>query len=348
MQYHKLGKSDLSVSQFALGCMGFGNGSGSSVNDRSWTVGQEAAAEVISRAINLGVNFFDTAPAYQDGASERILGAAVNKLTNRDKVLIATKFATRTPEEIKNKVSGKEHVLNSLNQSLKNLETDYVDLYIYHIWDWLTPMEEIADGLAEAVKSGKVHYLGISNAYAWQIAQMNDYMKEHNYPQFVSIQDHYNLIYREDERELFTFAHENNLGLTPYSPLASGRLAHPFGTQTIRRKQDLFSEKDKYGKTVNIDRPIIDEVEKIAQNHNTSMATIALAWLKTKVTTPIVGATKAHHLDALEEAIKINLSKDEVHALEAPYKAHDLEGVMADNRDREHNWTQYLTNNAEK
>lgn len=173
MQYHKLGKSDLSVSQFALGCMGFGKGSGSSVNDRSWTVGQEAAAEVISRAINLGVNFFDTAPAYQDGASERILGAAVNKLTNRDKVLIATKFATRTPEEIKNKVSGKEHVLNSLNQSLKNLETDYVDLYIYHIWDWLTPMEEIADGLAEAVKSGKVHYLGISNAYAWQIAQMN-------------------------------------------------------------------------------------------------------------------------------------------------------------------------------
>ena len=125
-------------------------------------------------------------------------------------------------------------------------------------------------------------------------------------------------------------------------------MAHPFGTQTIRRKQDLFSEKDKYGKTVNIDRPIIDEVEKIAQNHNTSMATIALAWLKTKVTAPIVGATKAHHLDVLEEAIKINLSKDEVHALEAPYKAHDLEGVMADNRDREHNWTQYLTNSAEK
>lgn len=125
-------------------------------------------------------------------------------------------------------------------------------------------------------------------------------------------------------------------------------MAHPFGTQTVRRKQDLFSEKDKYGKTVDIDRPIIDEVEKIAQNHNTSMATIALAWLKTKVTAPIVGATKAHYLDALEEAIKINLSKEEVHALEAPYKAHDLEGVMADNRDREHNWTQYLTNSAEK
>lgn len=183
MQYQKLGKSDLNVSQFALGCMGFGKGSGSNVDDRSWTVGQEQANEVIKRALDLGVNFFDTAPAYQDGASERILGAAINKLISRDKVTIATKFATRTPEEIKNKVSGKDHVLNSLNQSLKNLGTDYVDLYIYHIWDWLTPMEEIAEGLAEAVKSGKARYIGISNAYAWQIAQMNDYMKEHNYPQ---------------------------------------------------------------------------------------------------------------------------------------------------------------------
>lgn len=265
MQYHKLGKSDLKVSQFALGCMGLGKGNGRGVNDRSWTVGQEVADEVIKRALELGVNFFDTAPAYQDGASERILGASLKKLTSRDKVIIATKFATRTSEEIKNYVSGKKHVLNSLNQSLKNLGTDYVDLYIYHIWDWLTPIEEIAEGLAEAVKSGKVRYIGISNAYAWQIAQMNDYMKEHNYPQFVSIQDHYNLIYREDERELFTFAHENNLGLTPYSPLASGRLAHPFGTQTSRRKQDVFSEKDKYGKTTDIDRPIIDKVEKIAQ-----------------------------------------------------------------------------------
>ena len=348
MQYHKLGKSDLEVSQFALGCMGFGKGNGSGVNDRSWTVGQEAADEVIKRALSLGVNFFDTAPAYQDGASEKILGTALNKLTGRDKVIVATKFATRTPEEIKNEVSGKDHVLDSLNQSLKNLGTNYVDLYIYHIWDWLTPMEEIAEGLNEAVKSGKARYIGISNAYAWQIAQMNVYMREHNYPEFISIQDHYNLIYREDERELFTFAHENNLGLTPYSPLASGRLAHPFGTQTARRKQDLFSEKDKYGKTVDIDRPIIDIVEKLANKHNTSMATISLAWLKTKVTAPIVGATKVHHLDALAEAIDLNLNKEEIKELERAYQPHDLEGVMADNRDREHNWTQYLIKDAKK
>lgn len=348
MKYHKLGNSDLKVSQFALGCMGFGKGSGNGVNDRAWTVGQDQADEVIKRALTLGVNFFDTAPAYQDGASERILGNALNKLTERDKVVVATKFATRTPEEIVNHVSGKDHVINSLNQSLQNLNMDYVDLYIYHIWDWLTPMEEIAEGLNEVVQSGKARYIGISNAYAWQIAQMNAYMKEHHYPQFVSIQDHYNLIYREDERELFTFAHENNLGLTPYSPLASGRLAHPFGTQTTRRKQDTFSAKDKYGNTVKIDRPIIDQVEKIAENHHVSMAAVALAWLKTKVTAPIVGATKAHHLDALEEAINLNLTPEEIKSLEAPYLPHDLEGVMADNRDREHNWTDYLTKDSEE
>lgn len=348
MKYRQLGKSDLKVSQFALGCMGFGKGQGSGVNDRSWTVGQDKADQVIKRALELGVNFFDTAPVYQAGASERILGSALKKFAKRDHVIVATKFATRTPEEIKQGVSGKEHVLNSLNQSLKNLGMDYVDLYVYHIWDWLTPMSEIMAGLNEAVKSGKVRYIGISNAYAWQIAQINAYAKEHNYPQFVSIQSHYNLIYREDERETFTFARENHLGTTPYCPLASGRLAHPFGTQTTRRKQDLFSIKDKYGKTVDIDKPIIDRVQQLAQKIGVSMAAISLAWLKTKVTAPIVGATKAHHLDALEQAINLNLTPDEINYLEELYKPHDLEGVMADNRDRQHNWTDYLIKDSHK
>lgn len=259
--------------------------------------------------------------------------------------MVATKFATRTPEEIVNHVSGKDHVINSLDQSLKDLNLDYVDLYIYHIWDWLTPMEEVAEGLNEVVKAGKARYIGISNAYSWQIAQMNDYMKTKGYPQFVSIQDHYNLIYREDERELFTFAHENNLALTPYSSLASGRLAHPFGTQTARRKQDLFSEKDKYGRYEKIDKPIIDRVEELANKHNVVMAAVALAWAKTKVTAPIVGATKAHHLDALQQALDLNLSEDEIKYLEEKYQPHDLEGVMADNRDRSHNWQDYLKEN---
>lgn len=342
MKYNNLGNSDLKVSQFALGCMGFGKGSGNGVNDRSWTVGQEQADQVIQKALDLGLNFFDTAPAYQAGASERVLGKAINKFADRDKVVIATKFATRIQEEIKNNVSGKDHVINSLNQSLKNLNMDYVDLYIYHIWDWLTPMEEIAEGLNEVVKQGKARYIGISNAYAWQIAQMNDYMKSKGYPQFISVQDHYNLIYREDERELFTFAHENNLGITPYSPLASGRLAHPFGTQTARRKQDVFSEKDKYGRYTEIDKPIINRVEEIAKKHDVPMAAVSLAWLKTKVTAPIVGATKAHHLEALEQALNLDLTDEEISYLEELYQAHDLEGVMADNRNRENNWQAYL------
>ncbi len=348
MEYRQLGQSDLKVSQFALVCMGFGKGKGNGVNDRSWTVGQEQADQVIKRALDLGVNFFDTAPVYQAGASERILGNALKRFAKRDQVVVTTKFATRTPEEIKQSIDGKQHVLNSLNQSLKNLGLDYVDLYVYHIWDWLTPMSEIMAGLNEAVKSGKVRYIGISNAYAWQIAQINAYAKEHNYPQFVSIQSHYNLIYREDEREMFTFAHENHLATTPYSPLASGRLAHPFGTETTRRKQDLFSIKDKYGKTVDIDKPIIDRVEKLAKKHGVSMAAVSLAWLKTKVTAPIVGATKAHHLDALEQAIKLDLTPDEINYLQEMYKPHDLEGVMADNRDRKHNWTDYLTKDSKK
>lgn len=345
MEYRNLGKSNLKVSEFALGCMGFGKGRGDNVNDRSWTVGQEKANQVISQALALGVNFFDTAPAYQSGASERILGSALNKLVSRDKVYVATKFATRTPEEIRKGISGQQHIIDSLDQSLIDLQMDYVDLYIYHIWDWLTPMEEIAEGLNEVVRSGKVRYIGISNAYAWQIAQMNAYMKEHGYPQFISVQDHYNLIYREEEREMFTYAHENDLGITPYSPLASGRLAHPFGTVTSRRQQDVFSLKDKYGKTVKIDKPIIDQVERIAKNHQVSMAVVALSWLKTKVTSAIVGATKVEHLDALEESLSLNLTNSEIKALESLYLPHDLEGVMADNRDKQHNWQKYLANN---
>lgn len=348
MQYHQLGTSALQVSQFALGCMGFGKGQGKGVNDRSWTVGQAQADQVIERALDLGINFFDTAPAYQAGASERILGRALKQSAQRDQVIVATKFATRTPAEIAEHVSGKDHVINSLNQSLENLQLDYVDLYIYHIWDWLTPMSEIAAGLNEVVQAGKARYIGISNAYAWQIAEMNAFMKEHDYPQFVSIQDHYNLIYREDERELFSFAHENQLGITPYSPLASGRLAHPFGTQTTRRKQDVFAAQDKYGKSVALDRPIIDRVEELAKKYQVAMAAISLAWLKTKVTAPIVGATKAGHLDALEQALHLQLAKDDLAYLEAPYRPHELEGVMADNRDRQHSWQQYLTEDQAK
>lgn len=339
MQYRKLGTSDLKVSSVALGCMGFGAGTGTDVNQRSWAVGQTQADQVLQRAMALGINFFDTAPVYQAGASERVLGQGLKQF-QRDQVVLATKFTNRTTQEIEDHVSGREHVLRSLDQSLQNLQTDYVDLYIYHIWDWLTPMADIMAGLNEAVQAGKARYIGISNAYAWQIAQINALAAHNDYPQFVSIQSHYNLIYREDERELFSFAHENGLATTPYSPLASGRLAHPFGTQTTRRKQDTFAET-KYQATSELDKLIIDRVEELAHQHHVSMAAINLAWLQQRVTAPIVGATKQHHLDAVAEAADLQLTTSEIQYLEETYQPHDLEGVMALNRSRTNNWNQY-------
>lgn len=343
MEYRQFGQTDLKVSEFALGCMGFGTGNGANVNARSWAVGQDQAEQVLDTAWQLGINFFDTAPVYQDGASERILGQGLKKY-DRSKLVVATKFTNRMPQEIKDNISGKEHVLNSLDKSLKNLQMDYVDLYIYHIWDWLTPMESIMEGLNEAVKSGKVRYLGISNAYSWQIAQINAFAKQEGYPQFVSIQNHYNLIYREAERELYTFAKENRLATTPYSPLASGRLAHPFGTETTRRKQDAFSDF-KYGQTTDIDQPIIDRVQKLADKHQVAMAAIALAWLKQRVTAPIAGATKPHHLDAIKQAADLTLTPEENRYLEEPYRPHPLEGVVADNSSRENNWNKNMFEN---
>ncbi|ALO03329.1 oxidoreductase [Lactiplantibacillus paraplantarum] len=339
MQYRQLGTSDLKVSSVALGCMGFGAGTGTDVNQRSWAVGQTQADQVLQRAMALGINFFDTAPVYQAGASERVLGQGLKQF-QRDQVVLATKFTNRTTQEIEDHVSGREHVLRSLDQSLQNLQTDYVDLYIYHIWDWLTPMADIMAGLNEAVQAGKARYIGISNAYAWQIAQINALAARNDYPQFVSIQSHYNLIYREDERELFSFAHENGLATTPYSPLASGRLAHPFGTQTTRRKQDAFAET-KYQATSELDKLIIDRVEELAHQHHVSMAAINLAWLQQRVTATIVGATKQHHLDAVAEAADLQLTTSEIQYLEETYQPHDLEGVMALNRSRTNNWNQY-------
>ena len=339
MQYRQLGTSDLKVSSIALGCMGFGSGTGAALNQRSWAVGQTQANQVLDRAMSLGINFFDTAPVYQAGASERVLGQGLKKF-QRDQLVLATKFTNRTTQEIENHVSGREHVLRSLDQSLQNLQTDYVDLYIYHIWDWLTPMAEIMAGLNEAVQVGKVRYIGISNAYSWQIAQINALAVRYGYPQFVSIQSHYNLVYREDERELFSYAHENGLATTPYSPLASGRLAHPFGTQTTRRQQDTFADT-KYQATSEMDKPIIDRVEELAHQHHVSMAAINLAWLQQRVTAPIIGATKPHHLDAVAEAAGLALTASEKQYLETPYQPHDLEGVMALNRSRTNNWNKY-------
>lgn len=327
MDYIKLGNSDLTVSRICLGCMGFG---AAAMGMHSWTLNEEESRKIIKQALELGINFFDTAAAYQGGTSEQFVGRALNDFAKRENVVVATKFGPRTKEEKEAGLSGKDFVLKRLEQSLKNLEMDYIDLYIYHMWDYDTPMEEIMAGLNEAVKSGKVRYIGISNCYAYQLAKSNAYARSMNYPEFISVQGHYNLLFREEEREMAKLCKEENIAMTPYSALASGRLAKRPGETSKRLQEDSYA-KGKYDATKEIDNQIIERVVQLADKHHCQMTQISLAWLLTKVTSPVVGATKSSHLDGAIKALELKLSKEELDYLEELYQPHALVGVMAQN-----------------
>ena len=328
MDYVQLGNSNLSVSRICLGCMGFGD---PNKGGHAWTLDQEATTAIISHALDQGINFFDTAIAYQGGTSEQYVGKALGQLAKRGDVVIATKFLPRTEEERQNKVSARDHIEGSLNASLNNLGMDYVDLYIYHMWDYHTPMEDIMEALDSLVKAGKTRYIGISNAYAYQIATANAYARAHNLTEFVSIKGHYNLIFREEEREMNRFANENNIALTPYSALASGRLSRLAGDNSSQRMNlDNFA-KSKYQDTADQDQEIIQRVHEIAEKYQVTMTEVSLAWLLTKVTAPVVGATKVHHIDGAVAAVNLKLTAEDIHYLEESYSPHPLVGVMANN-----------------
>jgi aryl-alcohol dehydrogenase-like predicted oxidoreductase len=327
MKYTKLGSSDLTVSRICMGCMGFGN---AATGQHNWTVDEATTREIIKRGLELGVNFYDTAIVYQNGTNEQFVGRALRDFAKRDEYVLATKFTPRTQDEIDGKVSGQQHIENYLNQSLKNLGLDYVDLYIYHMWDYHTPMEEIMEGLDAVVKAGKARYIGISNCFAWQLAKANFYAREHSLTEFVSIQGHYNLIAREEEREMAPFCRDQNIAMTPYSALAGGRLSKRPGETSKRLEQDAYA-KFKYDATVEADRKIIARVAKLAEKRNVSMTEISLAWLLTKVTAPVVGATKLSQVDGMATAVKLELSEDEIAYLEELYVPHPLVGVMAQN-----------------
>lgn len=325
MDYVQLGNSNLSVSRICLGCMGFGD---PDKGGHAWTLDQEATTAIISHALDHGINFFDTAIAYQGGTSEQYVGKALSQLAKRGNVVIATKFLPRTEEERQNKVSARDHIEGSLNDSLNNLGMDYVDLYIYHMWDY---MEDIMEALDSLVKAGKTRYIGISNAYAYQIATANAYARAHNLTEFVSIQGHYNLIFREEEREMNRFANENNIALTPYSALASGRLSRLVGDNSSQRMNlDNFA-KSKYQDTADQDQEIIQRVHEIAEKYQVTMTEVSLAWLLTKVTAPVVGATKVHHIDGAVAAVNLKLTAEDIHYLEELYSPHPLVGVMTNN-----------------
>lgn len=327
MKYTLLGNTDLTVSRICMGCMGFGEaGNG----QHSWTVDEAQSREIIKRGRELGVNFFDTAIAYQSGTSEQYLGRAIRDFARRDEIVVATKFLPRTKEERESGITGQQHIEKMLNKSLQNLGMEYVDLYIYHMWDYETPLYDIMDGLNRAVKSGKVRYLGISNCCAYQLAKANALAEKEGFAKFVSVQGHYNLIFREEEREMAKLCREDQIAMTPYSALAGGRLAKHPGETSKRLQEDSYAHL-KYDATADQDRIIIDRVAQLADRHGVSMTEISLAWLLTKVTSPVVGATKLHHIDGVAKAVDLTLTADEIAYLEEPYVPHRLVGVMAQN-----------------
>ncbi len=327
MQYRELGVSGLNVSSICMGCMGFGEaGNG----QHTWTIDEEHSREIIRRGLELGVNFFDTAIGYQSGTSEQYLGRALRDYARRDEVVVATKFLPRTQEEIKAGITGQQHIERMINKSLINLGMDYVDLYIYHMWDYETPLYDIMEGLDHVVKAGKARYIGISNCYAYQLVRANALAEKEGFAKFISVQNHYNLIFREEEREMAKLCCEDQIAMTPYSALAGGRLAKYPGETSKRMQEDSYARL-KYDATAEQDGAIISRVALLAEKRGVSMTEISLAWLMAKVTSPIVGATKLHHVEGAAKAVELKLSEEEIFYLEELYIPHKLVGVMAQN-----------------
>ncbi len=325
MEFAKLGNTDLIVSRLCLGCMGFGD---AQQGQHDWTLNQKETKEIIKKVLDTGVNFLDTAIGYSNGTSEEYVGKALKELTQRDKVVIATKFLPRSEKEIQ---KGEEHIKKSCETSLKNLGTDYIDLYIYHMWDYQTPLFDIMQGLNNLIKEGKVRALGISNCFAWQLAEANSLADKEKFEPFNCVQGHYNLIFREEEREMIPYCHMKNIALTPYSSLAAGRLSRtPDAKPTNRFNKDNYA-KGKYDATQDEDQKIINRVYELSQKYKCSMSAISLSWLLSKVTSPIVGVTKKNQIKVFSEVFDLDISPKDLAYLEQPYVPHELVGVMKDN-----------------
>ena len=328
MQYAKLGRTDIEVSRFCLGCMGFGEVREGALH--TWTLGPDDTRAIIGQALDAGINFFDTAMAYSFGTSEEYVGAALRSLAPRDQWVIATKYSPR-PAGVTDGGSGTDWIATCIDNSLRRLGVDTIDLYYMHSWDYGTPIEESMSALNDAVVAGKVRALGVSNCHPYQLARANDIAAAHGWARFEAIQSHMNLIFREDERELLQLCAEDQISTVPYSSLAAGRLSRRPGETSARLEQDSFA-KGKYDATAEQDGLIIRRVAEVADAHGTSMTAVSLAWMLTKVTSPVCGATKPHHIDGPVAAADLQLSADEIAYLEELYVPHALVGVMAQNR----------------
>ena len=279
MQYTKLGNSELNVSRICMGCMGFGDAKN---GQHSWTVDEEHSREIIKKGISLGINFFDTAIGYQSGTSEQYLGRTLRDYAKREEVVVATKFLPRTKEDIEKGITGQQHIERMINKSLKNLGMDHVDLYIYHMWDYQTPLYDIMEGLNNVVKAGKARYIGISNCFAWQLAKANALAEKESFAKFISVQGHYNLIFREEEREMAGLCTQDNIAMTPYSALAGGRLSKLPGETSRRLEEDSYA-KFKYDATAKQDSVIISRVAELAGQKGVSMTEISLVNFSKKI-----------------------------------------------------------------
>lgn len=321
MEYIKLGRTGLDVSRICLGCMSFGDpGRG----NHPWSLGEEAAEPIIRQALGAGVNFFDTANVYSDGSSEEIVGAVLAKHANRDEIVLATKVHGRMHAGPNGAGLSRKAILAEIDNSLRRLRTDYVDLYQIHRFDPQVPVEETMDALNDVVRSGKARYIGASSMYAWQFAKMLHAAELNGWQKFVTMQDHYNLLYREEEREMLPLCADQGIGVIPWSPLARGRLTRAWDATTAR------SETDEFGKRLyrDSDRAIVDGVAEVAEKRHISRAQVALAWLLSKpvVTAPIVGVTKPEQLADALGALEVGLTPEEIEQLEEPYEPHSIAG----------------------
>jgi aryl-alcohol dehydrogenase (NADP+) len=315
MEYTRLGDTGLEVSRICLGMMSFGEPDRGS---HPWTLGEEDSRRLIEKALTSGITFFDTANVYSDGSSEEITGRAIRDFTTRDDVVLATKVHGRMHPGPNGAGLSRKAILRELDDSLRRLGTDYVDLYQIHRWDPKTPIEETLEALDSAVRSGKVRYLGASSMWAWQFSKALHLAGEHGWHRFVSMQDHYNLLNREEEREMHPLCADQGIGVIPWSPLARGRLTRDWDESTAR------SDTDRFGQTLydeRSDRAIVDRVAEIARERGISRAQVALAWVLAKpvVSAPIVGVTKDRHLDDAVAAVDVRLTDEEIARLEEPY-----------------------------
>lgn len=325
MEYARLGSTGLKVSRICLGCMGFGD---AQRWVHKWVLNEQDSRPIIKRALELGINFFDTANVYSIGASEEILGRALRDFAQREEVVIATKVHGKMHDGPNGSGLSRKAILSEIDHSLRRLGTDYVDLYQIHRWDYETPIAETMEALNDVVRAGKARYIGASAMWAWQFQKALHVSDRHGWSRFVSMQDHLNLIYREEEREMLPLCRAEQIGVIPYSPLASGRLTRDLSSESTLRSETDQIQRMKYDASADMDRQVVERVAHLAQQHGVARTQIALAWLlqKAPVTAPIVGATKIGHLEEAIGSLSVKLTQEEVAYLEEPYAPHRIVG----------------------